>query len=301
MQPIRLLPHNPNNHAGVVDVAARLPPHPFFIVSAVFHYLGPAFAILLFASVPPLGVAWLRILTAAAVFGAWRRPWKAFAQLDASRRWNVVALGIVLGAMNASFYLAISRLPLATVGAIEFLGPIGLAAIAVRGPRNIAALLLAMGGVFLLTEVRFSGAPLGYLFAFVNCGLFVLYIVLGHRLAEEGGGEGIDRLGAAILVAAVVAAPTGFADAVPAFGNPTLLLAAIGVGISSSVIPYVTDQLAMARLSRGTFALMLSLLPATATAIGFVVLRQTPAIPELIGIALVIAGVAIHKPKKETP
>ncbi|MFW8588188.1 hypothetical protein ACOJBM_35130 [Rhizobium beringeri] len=74
---------------------------------------------------------------------------KAFAQLDASRRWNVVALGIVLGAMNASFYLAISRLPLATVGAIEFLGPIGLAAIAVRGPRNIAALLLAMGGMFL--------------------------------------------------------------------------------------------------------------------------------------------------------
>jgi inner membrane transporter RhtA len=73
-------------------------------------------------------------------------------------------------------------------------------------------------------------------------GLFVLYIVLGHRLAEEGGGEGIDRLGAAMLVAAVVTAPIGFADAVPAFGNPIFLLAAIGVGVSSSVIPYVTDS-----------------------------------------------------------
>ncbi|GAJ96527.1 EamA family transporter [Agrobacterium rhizogenes] len=301
MSPNRLLSHKPNGHAGVVDVAARLPPHLFFIVSAVFHYLGPAFAVLLFASVPPLGIAWLRILTAATIFGAWRRPWKVFARLDSSTRWTVVALGIVLGAMNASFYLAISRLPLATVGAIEFLGPIGLAAIAVRGPRNIAALLLAIGGVVLLTEIRFSGAQLGYLFAFTNCGLFVLYIMLGHRLAEEGGGEGIDRLSAAMLVAVVVAAPIGFADAVPAFGNPTLLLAAIGVGISSSVIPYVTDQLAMARLSRGTFALMLSLLPATATAIGFMVLRQTPAITELVGIALVIAGVAVHRPKKEAP
>ena len=76
-----------------------------------------------------------------------------------------------------------------------------------------------------------------------------------------------------------------------------MLGAAIGVGISSSVIPYICDQLAMARLPRATFALMLSLLPATASLIGLVVLRQVPSVIEAAGIALVIAGVALHRAK----
>jgi len=276
-------------------LAARVPPHAFFLVSAVFHYLGPSFAVLLFSRIGVLGVAWLRIASAAAVFSLWRQPWRFFRRLSPADRVTIVSLGVVLAAMNTIFYEAIDRLPLGTVGAIEFLGPIGLAAAGMRTSRNFAALALAAAGVFVLTDVRIAGQLLGYIFAFANCALFVLYVVLGHRIATQGGPTGIDRLGAAMLVAMIAALPIGIRQAVPALVNPPLLGAAIGVGISSSVIPYVCDQLAMARLPRATFALMLSLLPATATAVGVIVLHQIPTPVELTGVALVMAGVATHR------
>src|SRR5437667_8870300 len=140
-----------------VDRTSKIPPQMFFFVSAIFHYLGPAFAVLLFSSVSVLGVAWFRIASAAVVFAVWRRPWRMFVKLPWAKRRTLLALGVVLGLMNACFYLAISRIPLGTVGAIEFLGPITLAALGVRTPRNIAALLLAAGGGWLLTDVRFGG------------------------------------------------------------------------------------------------------------------------------------------------
>jgi inner membrane transporter RhtA len=276
--------------------AARpVPPEAFFICSAIFHYLGPAFAVLLFARVDVLGVAWLRIASAAVVFAFWKRPWRLFAELRAGERQTVVALGFVLAIMNVFFYLAIDRLPLATVGTIEFLGPIALAAFGVRTMRNLAALLLACGGVFLLTSVRISGEPIGYIFAFANCALFVLYILLGHRIAARGGGSGVERLAMAMLVASVVVTPIGLRSASAVLLDPMLLLAGAGVGICSSVIPYICDQFAMARLSKATFALMLSLLPATACLVGIVVLRQIPSISELSGVGAVIAGVALKR------
>ena len=277
------------------DVTARIPPHVFFFVSAIFHYLGPAFAVLLFSSVSVLGVAWFRIASAAVVFVVWRRPWRIFLGISWTQRRVLLVLGIVLGLMNACFYLAISRLPLGTVGAIEFLGPIMLAALGARTPRNIGALLLAAAGGWLLTDVRFGGEPLGFVFAFANCAFFMLYVVLGHRIAQDGGAAGIDRLGAAMLIALVTITPIGITGALPAISKPLLLLAGIGVGICSSVIPYVSDQLAMARLPRATFALLLSLLPASAAIIGIVVLRQIPRLPEVAGILLVAGGVALHK------
>jgi inner membrane transporter RhtA len=106
---------------------------------------------------------------------------------------------------------------------------------------------------------------------------------------------GIDQLGAAMLIAAVAATPVGLAGARPAFTHPLWLAWGVGVGVCSSVIPYVTDQLAMARLPRATFALMLALLPAAATVIGLVVLGQVPTAADLAGIALVIGGVAVHR------
>jgi inner membrane transporter RhtA len=275
--------------------AERIPPEAFFICSAIFHYLGPAFAVLLFARVDVLGVAWLRIASAALVFAVWKRPWRLFAELEARERRTVVGLGFVLAIMNVCFYLAIDRLPLATVGTIEFLGPIVLAAFGVRTMRNLAALLLACGGVFLLTSVRISGEPIGYIFAFVNCALFVLYILLGHRIAATGGRGGVERLALAMVIATVVVTPIGLKNALIAVFDPMLLLAGAGVGICSSVIPYICDQFAMARLSKPTFALMLSLLPATACLVGIVVLRQVPSISELSGVGAVITGVALKR------
>src|SRR6266550_1524230 len=149
---------------AVSRVVERLPPASFFLVSAVFHYFGPALAVLLFVHVSALGVAWLRVVAAAVVFALWRRPWRVPRRADPGQRRAIVALGCVLAAMNCLFYLALDRLPLATVGAIEFLGPVALAAAGARTRRNLLALLLAVGGALILTQVRLGGAPLGFVF-----------------------------------------------------------------------------------------------------------------------------------------
>ncbi len=192
-----------------MDVAARrLPPHAYFLVSAVFHYLGPAFAVLLFARVDVLGVAWLRIASAALVFALWRRPWRAVVAQDRTGRRLLLGWGAALAANNCCFYTAIDRLPLGTVAAIEFLPVILLAALGARTPRNAAALMLAVPGVYLIN---------------------------------------------------------------------------------------VSDQLALERLARSTYALLVPLLPATATVIGLVVLAQVPSATAAAGLALVVAGVALHR------
>ena len=267
----------------------RVPPHAAFVVSALFHYLGPAFAVLLFARVEPLGVAWLRIASAALVFALWRRPWRIL------RNPTVLAWGAVLAVMNCCFYSAIDRLPLATVAAIEFLPVVVLAALGARTKRNAAAIALAVPGVYVLTGVQIAVEPLGVALALANAALFAAYIVLAHRVATDPAVSGIDGLGGAMLVALVVVTPLAGWAAAPAVADPVALLAGAGVGISSSVIPYVADQVAMARLSRAAYALMVSLLPATATVVGLVVLTQVPSPSDVAGIALVIAGVALHR------
>jgi inner membrane transporter RhtA len=135
----------------------RVSPHAYFLVSAVFHYLGPAFAVLLFARVDVLGVAWLRIAAAAAVFALWRRPWRHWPHLDRATRRLLLSWGAVLAVMNSCFYVAIDRLPLGTVAAIEFVPVVALAALSARTRRNGLALLLAVAGVYVLTDVRLVG------------------------------------------------------------------------------------------------------------------------------------------------
>jgi inner membrane transporter RhtA len=274
---------------------ANVPPHVYFVGSAIFHYLGPSFAVLLFARVDVVGVAWLRIASAALVFAVWRRPWRGFLATDRRGQALIVALGAVFAVMNVCFYISIDRLPLATVAAIEFIGPILLALIAARIGRNVAAVIAATVGVLLLTHARVVGDPLGVAFAFANAALFATYIILAHRVSRRSSMGGIDGLGAAMIFALIFVTPIGFMGAVHAFSDPIAIAAGIGVGVSSSVIPYVFDQLAMARLPRSTYALFVALLPATATVIGVIVLRQLPSVTDLIGIALVMLGVGLHK------
>ncbi|MDG4906647.1 EamA family transporter [Mesorhizobium sp. WSM3866] len=297
---------HPTNRAGSDTDAARpalagladaVPPHVWFCVSAIFHYLGPAFAVLLFAQVGVLGMAWLRIATAALVFAPLTRPWAVFTRADRSARLLLLAFGACLAVMNCAFYLALDRLPISLVAAIEFVGTIGVAMVGLRTPRNFAALAITVAGTLLLIDVKWSSDPVGLFWAFLNGALFIGYIVLGHRIARTG--LGIAGLGTAMAIALLVVLPVGFSEALPAFSAPQLLIAGIGVGLCSSVIPYICDQLAMARLARASFALMLSLLPLTATLIGVVVLRQVPSLTDCLGIALVVAGVAMHKPAPE--
>jgi inner membrane transporter RhtA len=286
---------------GIGERVAAAPPQSFFVVSAIFHYLGPSFAVLLFARVDPLGVAWLRVASAGAVFAAWRRPWRAMRGCGPDVWRLVVALGVVLAVMNACFYVAIDRLPLGTVAAIEFLPVIVLAALGARSARNLAALVLAVAGVYALVDVRLEGEPIGVAFALANAVLFAAYIVLAHRVARSGAIERIDGLAGAMLVATVAVTPIGGWSVLPALVDPVAIAAGVGVGLASSVIPYVFDQLAMAKLSRASYSLMVSLLPATATVIGIAVLSQIPSAVETGGVALVVAAVAIQRERDEAP
>jgi inner membrane transporter RhtA len=201
--------------------------------------------------------------------------------------------------MNSCFYVAIDHLPLGTVAAIEFLPVILLAALGVRTLRNGLALALAVPGVYLLTDVQLATEPLGIAFAFANAALFALYIVLAHRVSRSRALGRIDGLAAAMLIAAVAITPIGGWSAARAMLNPVAIAAGIGVGVASSVIPYVCDQLAMAKLSRPTYSLMVSLLPATATVIGIVVLAQFPSRTDLLGVGLVVAAIAVHRERND--
>jgi inner membrane transporter RhtA len=276
-------------------LALAPPPHAYFVGSAIFHYLGPAFAVLLFVRVEPLGVAWFRIVSAAVILGLWRRPWRALSDADRSTRRTVAGLALVFATMNVSFYVAIDRLPLGTVAAIEFLPVIALAAAGARTGRNALALALAVAGVFLLAHVELEGDPVGVGFALANAALFTMYIVLAHRLARSSSIGRLDGLAAAMLLAAIVVTVGAGWSAAPAIVDPVAIAAGIGVGASSSVIPYVFDQLAMARLGRATYSLMVALLPATATVVGILVLRQVPTPLEVAAVALVVTAVAVHR------
>jgi inner membrane transporter RhtA len=276
-------------------IAHSAPPHAWFGVSAIFHYLGPSFAVLLFPAVGVLGVAWMRIASAAAIFAPWTKPWRTIKEADLRTRFLLIGLGACLAIMNTSFYLALDRLPMSLVAAMEFVGTIGVALYGLRTARNFTALALAVLGVFLLIDVKWSTDPLGLFWASLNGALFVGYIVLGHKISEGGASGGVERLGAAMAMAFFFIMPIGFVQAAEAFTMPALVLAGVAVGACSSVIPYVCDQLAMSRLPRASFALMLALLPATATLIGVIVLAQIPSGQDIIGVLLVMSGIAIHK------
>src|SRR6202042_264339 len=201
----------------VPDRTSSLPPHVYFMGSAVFHYLGPSFAVLLFTRVDVLGVAWLRIASAALVFALWRRPWRGFFGIDRQGQILIASLGAVFAVMNVCFYEAIDRLPLATVAAIEFIGPIVLAVIAARVGRNVAAVIAAAAGVYLLTHARFVGDPVGVGFAFANAALFTMYIILAHRVSRRSVMGGIDGLAAAMMFGFVFVSPIGLLSAAHAF------------------------------------------------------------------------------------
>lgn len=268
-----------------------VPPPLLFVVSAVSQYAGAAIAVRLFALVPAAGLAWLRLAAAAVVMLLWRRPWRT----GRRRRTVVVAFGAALAAMNLTYYLAIARLPLGNATAIEFLGPVVVAAAGTRTRRDLGALLLALAGVGLLVEVELSSSPSGLAFALAAAAFWAAYIVLGARVAA--GGSGIDDLAVSMVAGTVLLAPIAGPFALPALADPLLAAACLGVGVLSSVIPYALDQSILARMRPARFALLLSLLPATATLTGAVVLRQIPTLPEAAGIGLVVVAVALRSPR----
>jgi inner membrane transporter RhtA len=279
----------------VASATRRLPPQLLFAIGAVSQYCGSAFAVLLFEAVPAAGVAWLRVVAAAGALAAWRRPWRS--------RWSrrslalVAAFGAVLGLMNLCFYLAIDRLPLGTAVAIEFIGPIAVVAAGSRTRRDALALALAAAGVLLLADVHVSGSPAGVALALAAGVFWAAYIVVGHRVAAERDLRAQDGLAAGMAFGALALAPALVVPAAPALVDPALLAACVGVGLLSSVVPYALEQVAMTRLPRARFALLLSLLPATAAVVGLIILGQVPSVAEVAGIGLVVlaSGLGSHE------
>jgi inner membrane transporter RhtA len=245
--------------------------------------------VLLFGDVAPSSLAWLRSVFAAVVLCAWRRPWES--SWTRRRLAGAAAFGVTIVLVNVAFYLAIARLALGTAVAIEFVGPVAVAAIGSRRRRDFAGLAILLVGVGLLSGVHLSGNAAGVGWALAAGVGWAGYIVFGHRLALAAELRPQDGLAAGIAIGAIVIAPLFAWRTGRVFSDAGVLARAVLVAVASTVVPYSLEQLAMRRLTRPRFAVMLALLPATATLMGLVVLGQLPSPADATGIALVIGAI----------
>ncbi|MEO1060132.1 MAG: EamA family transporter [Actinomycetota bacterium] len=278
----------PTRHPA--EALRRSPAELLFVLGAISLYAGSSLAVLVFDEVDALGVAWLRGLGAAVVLSLWRRPWR---RTWTARRVGLVAVfGIVTTGMNTAFYLSIDRIPVGTAVAIEFLGPVAVAAARTRSRRDVLALGLVVVGVLAVSGVRWEGAAVGIVWALTAATLWGGYIVFGHRVA--GDGVGIDGLAVGLAIGAVVFAPVAAPSTAPVWTDARLLLVCLAVAVFSNVVPYGLDQITLRRLTAERFAMLLAILPVTATIVAAVVLGQVPRPLEAAGIAVVVVALAIR-------
>lgn len=270
------------------------PPEALFILSGISQYVGAVIAVRLFEQLAPAPSAWFRVIGAACwlllfSIGDLRRNGRFTGpQLKAA-----ALFGVATTFMNLTFYLAINRLDLGKGVAIEFIGPITVAALTTRTKRNAAALALAAVGVVVLSGIEIDNEPLGLLFIFLAALCWSLYIVVGARVAQYN--RGVAGLGVGLAIGAVVITPLGIPQSGPAWSNPSLIAMCFLIGLFSNAVAYGIDQYTFRRIPVRRFSVLLALLPVTATVFGFLFLDQTPSLADLIGIALVLGGVVIQQ------
>ncbi len=255
------------------------------IAAAVSPQIGAAFAVTLFDELGPAGAAFLRLAFAAVVLWAVWRP-----RLTGDLR-LAGAFGVSLGLMNWSFYEAIDRIPLGVAVTIEFAGPLLVAVIGSRRPLDVVWVALAAIGIVVLVDPG-SGSvdPVGIAFALAAGACWMAYIYLNKRTgAAFPGGSG---LAIAMAVGALVVLPAGVIQADGALLEPGLLGSAFVVALLSSVLPYSLDLEALRRLPEAVFGVLMSLDPAVAALVGFVVLGQALGAREVVGIAMVVVASA---------
>lgn len=268
------------------------PPELFFILSAVAQYTGAIIAVHLFDDISPATVAWLRVLSASVIL-------LAFSFRQSHARWTrrelywVAAFGASTALMNLFFYLAIDRLPLGKGVTIEFIGPITVAALRTRSVRNTVALSCAAVGVVVLGGVELGNEPLGLVFILAASVMWAGYIVMGSRVALAD--RGVSGLALGLLFGGIVITPFAAGDAGAAFSSGKILIGCILVGLLSNAIGYGIDQSTLRRIPIRRFSVMLALLPVCAAIFGFVFLNQSPSMLDLLGMALVLTGVAIQE------
>jgi inner membrane transporter RhtA len=278
----------------------RVPAPAVFVVSGLTQYVGAAVAVGLFARLGAPEVGWWRIAFAALVLVLVRRPWRrTWSRRDLG--WSA-AFGVVLAAMNLAFYIAIEYLPLGTAVAIEFCGPVVVAALTGRGWRSRAAIAGAAVGVVLLAGVALdsglSGTDavvgLGAIFAAATC--WGLYILLGRRVARVGAG--VDGLAIGMAVGSLCFAPLFVHSTPEVLSDGGLVLLLVVVAVCSSVVPYGLEQVVLRRVPPATFAVLLALLPATAAVVGAVMLQQFPGVAQVVGLLCVSAAIALAPPRE---
>lgn len=272
-------------------------PEALFVLSAIAQYVGAVIAVGLFDEVAPQAVAWLRVIGAAvalvAVSRAWRQRWTRDQLVAAG------LFGVATALMNLFFYLGIDRLDLGKAVTIEFIGPITVAAVATRSGRNALALLFALGGVVVLGGGEIDGNAAGLGFILAASAMWAAYIVIGSRVARLD--RGVAGLGVGLAIGALVITPLGAPWSGPVWSSPRLLALCLLVGVFSNAIGYGIDQFTMRRIPVRRFSVLLALLPVTAALIGWVALDQRPSGVELVGIALVLVGVAVQEREERAP
>lgn len=290
--------------AGAIPAAARMgvrlreragsvPPTSLVLLAILSMQLGSATAKGLFETVGPAGAVFLRVGVAAVLCVAvWRLPARGLPVSDYA---VTAAFGLVLGGMNFCFYQALDRIPLGVAVTLEFTGPL---AVAIFGSRRLPDLVwgfMAAGGILLLSPLTASGTgapmdPVGVGFALLAGLFWAFYILLGGMIGRSvGSGAG---LALATCVAAVALAPSGIAGAGLDLLRPEILLGGLAIALLSTAIPYSLELEALKNIPARVFGVLMSLEPAAAALIGFVILSEEPGIRALAAIALVTAAAA---------
>lgn len=268
---------------------APMPPWRLAVAAMLSVQLGSALSVHLIATVGPAGTAWLRLSAGALIFLALARP-----PLRAVRPHDVPALlslGIITGLQTIVFLAAIERIPLGTAVAIEFLGPVTVAAVRSYRARALTWPAVALLGVVLLTEPWHGDInPAGIAFAGLAAVGWAAYILLTQRIGDRF--TGIGALSITVTIAAATAAVVGIPQAT---GHLTLgiLAAAAGLAILLPVLPFTLELLSLRQMTPTAFGTLMALEPAIGVLLGLLVLHQKPSATQLVGILLVVlAGAA---------
>jgi len=257
----------------------------------VSQYVGAAIAVSLFDEVEPRIVAWFRVMGASlALLAVSRGFWRGWTRRDLL---GAAVFGIATALMNTFFYLAIDIIDLGKSVAIEFIGPIAVAAVMTRTARNGVALAIAMIGVITLGGVEIADNALGLFFILLASAMWAAYIVFGSRVAQLG--RGVTGLGVGLAIGTVAITPIGAPGSAEVWTSATLLILCMATGVFSNAIGYGIDQYVLRRIPIRRFSVLLALLPVTAVFIGWIALGQRPSPIDLVGIALVLVGVALQE------
>lgn len=272
---------------------AVIPPWSLAVAAMLLIQLSNALSVTVIEQVGAAGTAWLRMCFGAVLLLAIVRP--KLRSIRARDLPALLALGLVTGFMTTFFLMAVERIPLGTAVAIEFLGPLAVAAITNKKRSAYAWPALALVGVVLLTE-PWSGAvdPLGVIFALLAGVCWGLYNVFTQFVGDRY--SGISGLALTIPIAAVFTTAVGLPQVLGGNPEPWVLLLAAGIALITPVISFALEMLALRRMTHMAFGTLLSIEPAFGVVMGILVLSQAPSALQLAGIAIVVfAGAAAQR------